>query len=337
MHLEKSILKKSHPIPAELNFLKYPLFFLDHQDKSVQNRLNLEYRPTPEAVWKVIPSTEYGLPTDFDRKVFRFVEKIVSEADWPIKNPIQLPSLREICEGIGITSSSGKNLSMVKESLLRLKTLNIRVKGTFESKEDKNATRVKIDTTISIYQQVTFIGEHDPSNGNQLSERNIVHLSDWYLKNINAYNYRLLDYHFWQELDHPTAQRLYEYLGGKFYGTLKRGKEQPYRLVYAEYCAIAPMTYHTAPSRRKAQLQKAIDILKAKGYLTDALPTNSTWDEVLFYPGNRVIAELKLLQRKWAERGVPLSLEEGNESATETATTQTTLPLETTVTVRKGS
>lgn len=283
-------------IPLEMNFLRYPYFTLTRSTDMI------EYRETinvPDGVhtilWRVTANIQYGLPTQFDKEVHRVIEKTVSEQEFPIENPLPIPSLSDFCRFMRI-ARNGRNMSKIKESLYRLRCTSIESYNTFQNKTEKGKRYV--NDTFSLYDRIILIGMLMP-DGETIAERNYVVLSEAYLENINAFYIRLIDYEYWLALKFPIAQRLYELLGPTFYA--QRNSRKPVRLLYTEFCRMAPIAAYDHLSRIKQQLGTSVSILINTGYLDNLEIVEHTKDGwlLLCYPGPRVRNEMRNLKFDW--------------------------------------
>lgn len=259
--LESQIIKKakasvSVPVKteAEVNLLVYPFFALSR--KEARSKIETVYEKEeslPEGkkkkVWQVTANAKYGYPGPFDRKVFRAIESIISEMEKPIANPIPF-TLYDLCKRIGIDLNSGKNRQNIKAAVERIVSTTVRAEGTFLSKEDG---KIEARKTFHLYDLVVFYGQEMP-NGDT-SETNYIYLNELYLRSINAFYVKPLDYEYLRELNSSVAERLYELLGVKFYGM---PENQPVmRYLYSTICDLLPIKRQKYLSLAKKNLDAA--------------------------------------------------------------------------------
>ncbi len=314
-------------IRSEVNFLVLPFFAL--WDKDVRSRTKSEYitivkRGTQklEVLWRVTSDPEYGYPGPFDREVHKAIEQIISEFPIPIRNPIPIGSLYNLCKRMGISSFGGSQYRKIKDALERITTTSIKSGGTFYSKEKKEW----IEEIFHLYERVVFKGRALP-NGN-IADTNYLYLNSWYLDNINANYVKPIDWEYYKYLENPIAQRLYELLSVKFYGLLiRKGSFLSYK--YSTICELLPITRQKYLSLAKKILDPSHEKLRETGFLTDW-----DWDEtpsrgdndwlIKYYPGKRAKEEIEKFSL-----GEQLELELPPHRYKEATEDKTELPAET--------
>lgn len=248
----------------------------------------MEYKKTVERQggkldinWNVIPSKKFGLPGPFDKEIFRQIEQMVGEADYPVSNPVKFTTY-ELCKRLDL-GVGGRQYDTVHRSLKRIATTSINSKGTFYDKDKKKW----IDEIFHIYDKVFFKGETLPDGG--VAETNRLYLSDPYRKSLNAKYVKPLNYSYWRKLSKPLSKRLYELLGVKFYGALNN--DQPFvRYRYESLCQLLPMKQRDYVSQAKQRLKPGHKELTETGFLDRV-----EWDErlVYYFPGSRAKEEVE--------------------------------------------
>jgi len=243
---------------AEVNFLVLPYFFLDRQSSTVRK---IQYRDvriidgeTYEVLWEVYPHPEFGIPRDFERRLHRAVEYIISQLQRPVRNPIRLGSYANIARIMDVPCT-GKFIQQFKTGILKMIATIIVTKKAYYNK----AKRVWMEEGFHLYDKAVFTGEI--MDDGTVADTNYLYLSEPYLQNINASYVKPIDYDFLRSL-RPIASRLYEILGVKFYGHSKFIK---YR--YSTLCKLLPLKRRKYLSAAKQQLNPAHEELVTKGFL----------------------------------------------------------------------
>ncbi|HGE72000.1 TPA: hypothetical protein ENX78_14270 [Candidatus Poribacteria bacterium] len=299
------------PIPtfikSEVNFVRLPFFALSRKDSS--NRTETEYRESTERdgkrieiLWTVTANAKFGYPTPFDKKVHKAIESIISRKGLPIKNPIDF-SIYEICKLLNIDADSGRNYEMVKNALIRTSFAGIQSKGTFYSKNDKRW----IEDAFHLYDRIVFIGETLPDGS--IAESNYLFLSDWYLKSLNSFYIKPLDYGFFLSLKSNIAGRLYEFLSLQFYGT--GGK--PYSIDYHKLCQVLPIVEQKYLSKAIQNLESAHEELIKKNFISKAEWCEKPNWTIVYYPGKKAKEELKSAETE-NQLKVELSISDGKQA-----------------------
>lgn len=278
-------------LKSEVNFLIYPFFLLSKPGSTKQIPIRYENEikrgdKQLKVVWEVNPSSKYGSPGPFDRKVHKAIEEIITKQELPIENPITL-NISEICHRIGI-NVGGWQYKRIKRSLKRIKTASIESQGTFFSK----SREAYIEDIFNLYDRIVFKGEKLPEGS--IASTNYLFLSDWYLENINALYIRPLDYTYYRTLNSSIAQRLYELLGVKFCYVIKHNVACiNYR--YSTLCQLLPLTRQAYRSYAERQLEPAHKELQQTGFLSKIewaeIPDTKNW-LLTYYPGSRAKDEV---------------------------------------------
>jgi len=292
--IKKEEVPISEVIRSEVNLLTFPFFAL--WDKDVRRRTETEYKSVIkrgsqklEIAWIVVSSPRYGYPGPFDREVYKAIEQIINEFPVPIQNPIPIGSLYNLCRRLGINKHGGSQYRKIKESLKRITTTSIESRGTYYSKVKEEW----VEDIFHIYERVIFKGTKLP-NGS-IADTNYLFLNNWYLENINAHYVKPVDWKYCKSLGIPIAQRLYELLSVKFYGSLKQGgKFLSYK--YSTLCDLLPITRQKYASKARQVLEPAHNKLKEtsflEGWAWEELPQKEKDWLIRYYPGKRAVEEI---------------------------------------------
>ncbi|RLB06268.1 MAG: hypothetical protein DRG59_08045, partial [Deltaproteobacteria bacterium] len=242
-----------------VNFLVLPYFFLD-KHQYIADRI-IEYRETRtidgeeyEILWRVYPHPDFGIPRDFERRLHRAVEYIISKLERPVRNPIPLGSRRNLARIMG-EPYSGAFSKKVKDGILKMVMTGITTKKAYYNKRKK----VWIEKAFHMYDKAVFTGEE--MDDGTIADMNYLYLSEPFLQNINASYVCPIDYKFLRSL-RPIAARLYELLSVKFYG---HAEFIQYR--YSTLCKLLPVKQRRYYSDAKRQLNPAHEELVRKGFL----------------------------------------------------------------------
>ena len=284
-------------IKLEVNLLTLPFFALYRGD--CERRTKTEYKAAIrkdnekiEISWVVSSNSEYGYPGPFDREVHKAIEQIINELPLPIRNPIPLGSLYNLCKRMGIDKYGGSQYRKIKKSLKRITVTSIESKGAFYSKEKEEW----IEDVFHLYDRVVFKGAKLPDG--RIADTNYLFLNSWYLDNINAHYVKPVDWNYYKILETPTSQRLYELLSVKFYGLIRKGgKFISYK--YSTLCSLLPITQQRHMSKAKQVLDPTHHKLKETGFLEgwdwEELPQEGKEKDWLirYYPGRRAKEEIE--------------------------------------------
>jgi hypothetical protein len=286
-------------VRSEVNFLVLPFFAL--WDKDVKRRTKTEYKAIIkrgnqrlEVSWIVSSNSEFGYPAPFDKKVYKAIEEIISKLHRPIQNPIPLGSFYNLCKKMGFNKYGGSQYRKIKKALQRIIATTVVSQGAFYSKEKEEW----IEDTFHLYERLISKGKKLPDGA--IADTNYLLLNSWYLDNINANYVKPLDWNYYNSLETPLAQRLYELLSVKFYGVItRRGKELSYR--YSTLCDLLPATRQKYKSLAKQALDPAHEKLKETGFLADyrwgeTSPKSKRDWLIIYYPGRRAYEEIKEAQ-----------------------------------------
>lgn len=290
-------------IRSEVNFLIFPFFAL--WDKDVKKRTETEVKMKVkrgseklEILWNVSANPKFGYPASFDKRVHKAIEQIIAELPRPILNPIPLGSLYNIFKRMGIKKVGGSQYKKIRDALSRIRATTVVSKAAFFSKGEE----MFIDDEFGLYDRVVSKGKK-LENG-EIADTNYLYLNSWYLENINAHYVKPIDWSYYNFLENPIAQRLYELLGVKFYGVIKKGhKFLSYK--YSNLCDLLPATRQKYFSQAKQVLDPAHEKLKSSGFLAeyrwgDTSPKIKGDWLITYYAGKRVREEISKFKEYYA-------------------------------------
>lgn len=245
----------------EQNMFRLPLFFVNKKDAGSQKVLYIPIKTKEgEGYWKVSPNVEFGAGGPFTDVVLAALNKIFSLKQKPLTNPIDIGSLRGIAKIIGLSDQGGFILEKIKTEIKRLSSLLIISKFTFFDK-DKGRYLSEVDGVFHILDNAVFIGER---LGDSVSDRNMVWLSDKYLRSINAWYVSPVDIDFYLKLKN-TERALFRVLAVRFFANRKNSS--PVILKYSTICALTTLMQRSSLSLAKQQLDSSHASLVKRGYL----------------------------------------------------------------------
>lgn len=289
---------EKHPLPleelrSEVNLLLFPFFALNRSE--VRRKRETEFRALVtrdgkrlEIVWNVSANPKYGYPGPLDKKVHRAIEQIINEQGLPVQNPVPF-TFYDLCKRLGLPDS-GKNIQNIKQALKRVKAATIESRGAFYSKSEAKW----IEDVFSLYERVIFKGERLPDG--TVADKNYIYLGSWYIQSINAQYVKPLDFSYYKSLESGIAQRLYELLGVKFFGTIRGGRAYV-RYKYSTLCQLLPLARQSYPSYVRRQLEAAHQELIRTGFLSKVVWRDISDGErdwlIHYYPGPRAKEEME--------------------------------------------
>jgi len=294
--LLEEVREKERPVKLEINFLKNPFFVLSRKQlrellkKTIEmKKSQVGYEDEHESWW-VNPSAILGYAGPFDKKVFIMVQQLIIERGLPLEDPlIRLGSLRNICQYMKL-ADSGENKRLIKEALMRIAGAEIYTENTFYLRRDRRFWQASgsVGGYFHIW-DVFWKGDRLPDG--KRAECLYLYLNPPFILSLNAFYIKPIDFQYYEELESPLAQRLYEILGLRFYGL----KDSPYvKYRYSKLCQYLPLTRQAYLSLAKQQLASAHAKLKKTGFLAKV-----EWQEIderdwwiLYHPGCRAQAEI---------------------------------------------
>jgi hypothetical protein len=276
-----------------VNFLRYPFFALTTKD--LQKVEKIEYTEErsengekQRVFWRVSKNIVHGFPGPFDKRVRRAIEEILDNHSRPIPQLVRIGSTYSLCKLTGFTPS-GKIKQMVKRALQRIAATTIDQDNAFYDKTRK-IWLPRTEGTFHLF-DVFFKGQILP-NGESADAIYLL-LSPLYVRSLNAFYVKPLDYAYLRSLKTPLTQRLYEVYGLRFRGL----RDSSYaRYDYEELCQTLPITPQKRFDNAKKILEPHHRKLKATGFLTKyewrGRQSQYPW-EILCWPGPKAKEELK--------------------------------------------
>ena len=246
--------------------------------------------------WKVSHNSEYGQPGPLAYKVDTLiVNRRVEEAGRPIPRIIRLGSLNDICRELGLVES-GANTNKVKRAIHQNASAYITAKIRYKS-ADGAERRIEVgDTRYG----VVFTGEKLPDGRTADAVYIVPH--DFYREILDNVLVRPLDYDYLKGLP-PASQRLYEVVSYAMFATLKNHRPRA-RLVYSEFCRLAPLTRHFDWEHARKQMAKIHAPHLRAGYLAEVAFEATTDHEgrpdwtMSYTPGPKAKAEHQAFTRR---------------------------------------
>jgi Replication initiator protein A len=286
-------LQPAQYVRAEVNFLRYPFFALTTRDlQKVEKIEYIEERSEngekQRVFWRVSKNVVHGFPGPFDKRVRRAVEEILDNHPRPIPQLVRVGSTYHLCQLIGF-APSGKIKRMVKHALQRIAATTIDQDNAFYDK----ARRIwlpKAEGTFHLFD--VFFKDQILPNGESADAIYLL-LSPLYVRSLNAFYVKPLDYAYLRLLRTPLTQRLYEVYGLRFRGL----RDSPYaRHDYEELCQTLPITPQKRFDNAKKILEPHHRKLKATGFLAKyewrGRQSQYPW-EIFCWPGPKAKEEMK--------------------------------------------
>jgi len=282
---EKTALALPETLRLEVNRLNFPIFALD--DKDVKHRDSIKYVAVverngqkAEVSWVVAAPREFGFPGPFEKRVDVAIHELLNELKPPIENPITFTTY-QLLRKMDYRTIGRTDYARVEHAFQRLMGTTIVSQFTFYSK----AKREYLKDSFHLYDRIVVRGKSLPDG--RVAEKNYIWLSQKYLDNINHGYTKPLSLPLYKKLHSLIAQRLYEFLGVKFYGVLNSAGTF-YNIGYHDLCQLLPLTPQRERKYAKRQLKRAHTELIEQGYLERV-----EWDSwvLRYFPGPKAKRE----------------------------------------------
>ena len=251
----------------EMNFAEFPIALLTDRAPKGQRIIKFEDQVFDERRKKLIPrkrviegSEEYGLPTATDDTVVLALIQLTKLKSDFTKREVEFTRL-ELINLLG-WPNEGKNYDRIKLSLLRIKGVTyIYDNAWWDARQKKWTTRA-----FSILDNVEINDSRSANGQNGLFPSRIV-WNEVVFDSFQTGFLRNIDFQLCMRLEHPTALRLYRFLGKRFY--LK--PDWTFNLKELAYEHIGLGRNYEGGIQIARKLQPAIDELEGIGFL-DPLP-----------------------------------------------------------------
>jgi hypothetical protein len=199
-------------VPAEGNFEEHPYFRLGDRNAGTgilryENELRTRDGNILQQSWTVRAAHGRGLPGRFDQDVYVALLQMIDNKGLPEDGWLSF-SLYELVELMG-RGHSGRDYRQVRESLQRLASTTIESDNAFYHRGRKAYIR----DTFSLITEVK-LAEYEASDGER-TDRNRVHLSDYFKESYQANYLKNIDARFYWSLSSPIAKRLYRLIDKK--------------------------------------------------------------------------------------------------------------------------
>ena len=199
-------------VAAEGNFEEHPYFRVGDRNAGTgilryENELRTRDGNVLQQSWTVRAAHGRGLPGRFDQDVYVALLQMIDNKGLPEDGWLSF-SLYELVELMG-RGHSGRDYRQVRESLQRLASTTIESDNAFYHRGRKAYIR----DTFSLITEVK-LSEYEGSDGER-TDRNRVHLSDYFKESYQANYLKNIDVRFYWSLSSPIAKRLYRLIDKK--------------------------------------------------------------------------------------------------------------------------
>ena len=229
-----------------------------------------------------------GLPTIVDCDKYMGFLRIAAaqrRREGRLTNPVRFPGLRLLRE-VGLSDAGLNYEELVAWGQRMAKTTITSKLVVYLANSRKFA-----DTTLSVFQKFSRIGQQDASGR---SEEYEVWLADWLLENLNADYIYLEELGPYLQLNKPIAKAIYHLL--HFWFTTNKG--EPFIKDYVDVCELLNIKSYGQKSRIIHSLRDPLDELVAINYLSKweldrRLQDDTRW-KITFYPGEALLKNLDI-------------------------------------------
>ncbi|MBV8074808.1 MAG: hypothetical protein JO284_00310 [Planctomycetaceae bacterium] len=308
MKKEDRLVRRAALVPLDVIRVETALSRYPFHRLAKQGRIAIELRETTKEGettlwWEVSHNSRYGQPGPLAYKLDTLiVNRRIEAVGRPIPRLIRLGSLNEICRELGLVES-GANTNKVKRALHQNAGAYITAKIRYKSAAGAARWIEVGDTRYA----VVFTGETLPDG--RTADAVYIVLHDFYREILDHALTRPLDYDYLKGLP-PAAQRLYEVLSYALFAALKNHRPRA-RLIYSEFCRLAPLTRHVKWEHARKQMAKIHAPHRQSGYLA-GVEFEATTDRegrpdwtMVYEPGPKAQAE----HQAFTTRGGPVVLE----------------------------
>jgi Replication initiator protein A len=213
----ESALSTLHPGKDEMNFAEFPIAMLTDRVPKGQRSIKFEDQVYDERKKKLVPrkrliegSAEYGLPNATDDMVILALIQLTKQKNDFTRCEIEF-SRHELIRILG-WPNEGKSYDRIKNSLMRIKGVNYFYDNAWWD------SRLKAWTTraFSIIDNVEINDSRAVDSQGGLFPSRVV-WNEIVFDSLKAGFVRDLDFQLCMQLEHPTALRMYRFLGKRFY------------------------------------------------------------------------------------------------------------------------
>ncbi|OGH97404.1 MAG: hypothetical protein A2X42_05140 [Candidatus Margulisbacteria bacterium GWF2_38_17] len=248
-------ISKIEYIKKDANFVDIPFFSFK---KKKYKKINYVFDKEKNIQVEVIAANNQYVPTAFDYKVLNVLLKY--REYYRVKDYFLINAYRISKELYNNnTTTGGKDLKRITESIDRLKTTVYNIYNKYISKVDENEYSLQDVHLMTILTDVSY-------TDNLLFDDRVyaISFSESFLNNVkNDYSYEL-PVKLMNTISNPTAQRLYEVIRYSNYDKLNRLSAV---LSYDEIIRKIPLTANDVRNNKKT-IQKLIKELQKQGFIS---------------------------------------------------------------------
>ncbi|MEG0425122.1 MAG: hypothetical protein RR523_09355 [Cetobacterium sp.] len=208
IYVDEYFIKNKSLIRMDLNLIQYPIFSKNTKRKENQI-VKYFFNKNKDTFITVIPSAGNYIPGEAEEKVFIALMKIMKQKGMPRKFIITSKELKE-----ELSLNTGRYITIIKDSLLRLSSTTYNFKNTMYSSEKKTVLSEEVQTAIMSLRILRLEDKNNIKirkeiNDNRIKEVYEICISEHFYNNIVTKGYLVYNSDILLSINASTARTIY--------------------------------------------------------------------------------------------------------------------------------
>ena len=207
-YVEETLVKNKDLIRIEMNLIQLPIFSKNTKRK-VNQIIKYYFNSNRDTYITVTPAAGDYIPGEMEEKVFIALMQIMKEKGMPKQFTISSIELRD-----KLNLNTGRYISAIKNSLMRLSQTNYKFKNTMYSSEFRRIMDKEISTSILSLEIITLTLKQNEKYRNRFNDKRIkevykITITDHFYNNIIQRGYMVYNSKILLEIQTSTARTIY--------------------------------------------------------------------------------------------------------------------------------
>ncbi|MGL5202325.1 hypothetical protein [Cetobacterium sp.] len=209
MTIDENFIKNKALIRIDLNLIQFPIFSKNTQRK-INQIVKYYFNKNRDTYITISPKAGEYIPGEPEEKVFIALMQIMKEYGMPKKFVVSAKELRDKLK----MNNTGRYITFIKNSLLRLSETNYNFKNTMYSSEKNGILKEEISTPILTLRIISLDLEENKVYRNSIGDKRIkelyeINITDHFYNNIIQKGYLVYNGDILLEIESSVARTIY--------------------------------------------------------------------------------------------------------------------------------
>lgn len=209
MTIDENFIKNKALIRMDLNLIQFPIFSKNTQRK-INQIVKYYFNKNRDTYITISPKAGEYIPGEPEEKVFIALMQIMKEHGMPKKFVVSAKELRDKLK----MNNTGRYITFIKNSLLRLSETNYNFKNTMYSSEKNGILKEEVSTPILTLRIISLDLEENKVYRNSMGDKRVkelyeINITDHFYNNIIQKGYLVYNGDILLEIESSVARTIY--------------------------------------------------------------------------------------------------------------------------------